>query len=151
MGGSNPRFAIPALASALALALCTSCSREKPPQLNLLLNTGAKGPVLLESILTDVATQTDMNVQDESLDFGGTKAVKVYVIENSRQSIMIRPAMLNCEAHSVEPCFSRTSYTVSISEISMFKPRRSLREVAAIFERVAKRYDASLIPDKPES
>ena len=129
----------------------SSCSPNKPEQLNLILRVDATRPASLREIVSAMADRSRMKVESQDFDYGGKNGVlKAFLLSGSRVSVMIRGTS-DEECHPREgqrdPSFSRPVYGVSIYRTSIFKPKMALQEVATVLGEEAKRRGGALLPE----
>lgn len=129
----------------------SSCSSQKPEQINRILRIDGDKPTSLAEILSAVAGRTNMKVESQDFDFGGKSGtLKSVLIYDSRTSVMVRGTSTE-ECRPMEgrrdPSFSPTIFGVSIYRTSVFKPRMALAEVAKVLDEEARKRGGELITE----
>jgi hypothetical protein len=134
------------------LAILSSCSTDKPEQINMILRIDPDKPESLKKIVFTMADNVKMKVDSQNFDYGGKNGLlKAFLLYDSRTSVMIR-GISDEECQSREglrdPTFSRTLYAVSIYRTSIFKPKISLKELSEILYKEAKAYGGLLLSEE---
>lgn len=147
----NIRVILAILAAALLIAIATyTFSIKKPDSISLILKTGDKD-VEISDILKQSSTKIGMTLKKEDFKFGGDSSImKSYLMYDSEISVMIQ-SMSEEECRQREgrrdPIFSKTTFTVSIYRTSIFRPKRSLQDVARILKEEVRRQGGSLVTE----
>jgi hypothetical protein len=129
----------------------SSCSPEKPEQINLILKVDPERPSALKDIMTETASKIGMELESQDFSYGGKGGtLGAFLASGSRASIMVR-AISDEECHPREgrrsPTFSSSVYSVSIYRTSVFNPKMSLRDMAKVLRDNAKNMGASLVSE----
>lgn len=112
--------------SLLAISALSGCS--DPKQVNLQLETTGR-PDAVREVVSAVAARTGRQVESSQFQYGGPDgAQRAFALDDFSTAIHIQSALMECPGH--DPCFSQTTYFVSIYAKWPWASDASLRRLA---------------------
>lgn len=116
---------------AIALTLSQSCS-QTPQQINFDVDTGSYANIV--EVLRAVAGKHKLRFKEEEFQYGNSRSnISAYMLYNRIETVMVQNKLIDCKTkeQTFTPCFSNSTYSISIYKSSFFKPTEPLGCLAA--------------------